>query len=377
MKPLAEIGQPLAQVDTPALIVDLDAFETNLKTMADMIAGGPAKLRGHSKTHKSPVIGLKQMELGAVGVCCQKVGEAEAMVEGGVDNVLVSNQVAGASKLDRLADLNRRAFVPFCVDHVQGVAQASQAAKRAGVTMDALVEIDVGGGRCGVQPGQAAVDLARIVDAADGLRFGGLQAYHGSVQHVRDHAERHAHAQEAVDKARMTVEALSAEGFTCDIVGGAGTGTFQTEAASGIYNELQAGSYVFMDTDYALNLGADGEQAGQFQHALFVQTSVMSMPVPERVVLDAGHKTCAIDSGPPQPFGLPGAVTGSLSDEHAVLDVTEVNNRPGWGDHVLLIPGHCDPTVNLHDHYICVRSLHTPGAVVEDIWPVAARGALN
>ena len=175
----------------------------------------------------------------------------------------------------------------------------------------------------------------------------------------------------------MTVEALSAEGFTCDIVGGAGTGTFQTEAASGIYNELQAGSYVFMDTDYALNLGADGEHAGQFQHALFVQTSVMSMPVPARVVLDAGHKTCAIDSGPPQPFGLPGAVTGRLSDEHAEHDVTEVNNRPGWGDHVLLIPGHCDPTVNLHDHYICVRSLHTPGAVVEDIWPVAARGALN
>ena len=377
MRPFAEIGQPLAQVDTPALILDLDAFETNLKTMADMIAGGPAKLRGHSKTHKSPVIGLKQMELGAVGVCCQKVGEAEAMVEGGVDNVLVSNQIAGASKLDRLADLNKRAFVPFCVDHVQGVAQASEAAKRVGTTMDALVEIDVGGGRCGVQPGQAAVDLAKIVDAADGLRFGGLQAYHGSIQHVRDYARRHAHARGAVDKARTTVEALSAEGFTCGIVGGAGTGTFQTEAASGIYNELQAGSYVFMDTDYALNLGAEGEQTGQFQHALFVQTSVMSMPVPERVVLDAGHKTCAIDSGPPQPFGLPGAITGSLSDEHTVLDVTEVKDRPGWGDHILLIPGHCDPTVNLHDHYICVRSLHTPGAVVEDIWPVAARGALS
>ena len=377
MKPFAEIGQPLTRVDTPALIVDLDAFEANLNTMADMLAGGPAKLRGHSKTHKSPVIGLKQMELGAVGVCCQKVGEAEAMVEGGVDNVLVSNQVAGASKLDRLADLNRRAFVPFCVDHVQGVAQASKAAKRAGVTMNALVEIDVGGGRCGVQPGQAAVDLAKIVAAADGLHFGGLQAYHGSIQHVRSHIERHAHAQGAVDKARMTVEVLSDEGLPCDIVGGAGTGTFQTEAASGIYNELQAGSYVFMDTDYALNLGADGKQVGQFLNALFVQTSVMSTPVPERVVLDAGHKTCAIDSGPPQPFGLPGAVTGSLSDEHTVLDVTEVNDRPGWGDHVLLIPGHCDPTVNLHDHYICVRSLHTPGAVVEDIWPVAARGALN
>ena len=156
-----------------------------------------------------------------------------------------------------------------------------------------------------MQPGQAAVDLARIVDAADGLRFGGLQAYHGSVQHVRDHAERHAHAQGAVDKARMTVEALSAEGFTCDIVGGAGTGTFQTEAASGIYNELQAGSYVFMDTDYALNLGADGEQSGQFQHALFVQTSVMSMPVPSASFSTPGIRRAPLIPGRRNPLASP------------------------------------------------------------------------
>jgi len=376
MKPPAAVGQPLDQVDTPALIVDLDAFERNLKAMADAIADSPARLRGHSKTHKSPIIGRKQMELGAVGVCCQKVSEAEAMVDGGVDNVLVSNQIAGAAKLDRLADLNRRAYVPFCVDHPEGIKQASAAAKRAGVTMDALVEIDVGGGRCGVAAGAPAVELARGVDEADGLRFGGLQAYHGSAQHILVHADRQAAAAHASELARQTVAALKDAGFTCDIVGGAGTGTFPTEAASGVYNELQAGSYVFMDADYVRIRGADGGDVGMFEHALFVLVGVMSTPSPERIVVDAGHKTCAIDSGPPEPFGLPGAVMGGLSDEHAVIDVSEVNDRPQWGDKVLLIPGHIDPTVNLHDHYVCVRGLHTPDARVEDIWPVAARGCV-
>ena len=377
MKPYAEIGGSLSQIDTPALIIDLDAFETNLKTMADQISGGPAKLRGHSKTHKSPIIGLKQMELGAIGVCCQKVAEAEVMVEEGVDNVLISNQIAGSSKLDRLADLNKRAYVPFCVDHLEGIAQASMAAKRAGITMDVLVEIDVGGERCGVLPGQQAVDMAKLVEDANGLRFAGLQAYHGSIQHIRDHLERHRAAEAAIILTRETVAALSAEGYSCDIVGGAGTGTFQTEAVSGVYNELQAGSYVFMDADYSQNKDATGQEDRSFQNALFVLTTVMSNPVPERVILDAGHKTCAIDSGPPQVYGLPGAITGSLSDEHTVLTLKNVKNRPKWGENVLLIPGHCDPTVNLHSHYICVRSLHTPEARVEDIWPVAARGALN
>ena len=377
MKPFSEIGQPLSEADTPALIIDLNAFEANLKTMANLVAQGPAKLRGHSKTHKSPVIALRQMELGAIGVCCQKVAEAETMVAGGVDNILVSNQVAGMKKLDRLADLNRRAYVPFCVDHPEGIAQASLAAKRAGVTIDTLVEIDLGGARCGVLPGRAAVDMAKLVSETTGLRFAGLQAYHGSIQHIRDYTERHNAAEAAVALTRESVAALSAEGYRCDIIGGAGTGTFPTEGSSGVYNELQAGSYVFMDSDYIQNKGFDDQKEATFQPALFVLATVMSRPAPERAVLDAGHKTCSIDSGPPQVYGIPGALTGSLTDEHTVLDVTNVADRPKWGDHILLLPSHCDPTVNLHDHYICVRDLHTPKARVEDIWPVAARGALN
>jgi len=378
MKPAAEIGQPLADIDTPSLIVDLDALTRNLKRMADTItdSGTDAKLRGHSKTHKSPIIGRMQMDLGAVGVCCQKVSEAEVMVEGGVDNVLLSNQIAGAAKLDRLADLNRRAYVPFCVDHLSGIAQASEAAVGAGVTMDALVEIDVGAGRCGCAPGAAAVELAKAIDDTDGLRFGGIQAYHGSAQHIRAYNERQAATEGAVTMARDTVALLSEAGFRCDIVGGAGTGTFRTEAASGVYNELQAGSYVFMDADYARNGGEDGGAFDIFEHALFVLATVMSQPSPDRAVVDAGHKTCAIDSGPPTAFEMPGTEVTRISDEHSVIELGNVNDRPLWGDKILLVPGHIDPTVNLHDTYICVSGLHTPDARVADIWPVAARGCV-
>ncbi|MDD9878074.1 MAG: DSD1 family PLP-dependent enzyme [Magnetovibrio sp.] len=370
----AQPGQPLADVDTPALIIDLDAFERNLQTMADLVAASGASLRAHSKTHKSPIIARKQMDLGAVGPCCQKVSEAEVMVDGGIDNVLVSNQVAGGAKLDRLADLRKRAWVGLCVDHVEGVAQASAAAVRAGVTLDALVEIDVGAGRCGVPPGAPAVDLAKAVDAADGLRFGGLQSYHGSAQHIRDFNERLGTADAAVAVTRETVQMLADAGLACDIVGGAGTGTFPAEAAGGVHNELQAGSYVFMDADYARNRGEDGSDFGPFEHALYVHARVMSVPAEDRVVVDAGHKACAIDSGNPVPAGLPGAEVTRISDEHSVIELGPANDRPGWGDTLLLIPGHCDPTVNLHDHYVCVRGLSTPDARVEDIWPVAARG---
>lgn len=370
----AAIGQPLDVVDTPALIVDLDAFERNLQRMADAVAGSDAKLRAHSKTHKSPIVARKQMDLGAVGTCCQKVSEAEVMVDGGIDNVLVSNQVAGAAKLDRLADLKKRAWVGLCVDHLQGIAEASAAALRAGVTLDTLVEIDVGAGRCGIQPGAAAVELAKVVDAADGLRFGGLQAYHGSAQHIRDMGERHATADAAIEQTRETVQLLSQAGLNCDIVGGAGTGTFPAEAAGGVHNELQAGSYVFMDADYARNRGEGGGDFGPFEHALYVHATVMSQPAADRVVVDAGHKACAIDSGNPIPAGLPGAEVTRISDEHSVIELGPTNERPGWGDKILLIPGHCDPTVNLHDYYVCVRGLHTPDAHVEDVWPVAARG---
>ena len=376
LPPPAEPGMSLADVDTPALVIDLDAFERNLRRMADTVAKHGVRLRPHGKTHKSPHIALRQMEHGAIGVCCQKVSEAEVMVDGGVTDVLVSNEVIGRRKLDRLAALAERAKVALCVDDSLGIREAAGSARDRGVVLDTLVEINVGGNRCGVEPGGPAVALAQEIANSPHLRFAGLQAYYGRAQHMREHAERREAIAHAVACVRRTVEPLAKLGLACDIIGGAGTGTFEMEAASGVYNELQAGSYIFMDADYARNHRADGGPFNAFEHALFVYVTVMSAPVDERAVVDAGHKALSNDSGMAEPFQLAGALYQRPSDEHGLLDLTACNNRPNLGDKLLLVPGHCDPTVNLHDWYIGVRGLGGPSPVVEVVWPVAARGAV-
>jgi D-serine deaminase-like pyridoxal phosphate-dependent protein len=203
----------LAQVDTPALVIDLDAFERNLQRMADFAAGSGVRLRAHAKTHKSPVIGARQVALGAVGVCCQKVSEAEVMVDGGITDVLVSNEVAGAAKLDRLAALARRATIGVCVDDPGNVAELEGAVARAGATLDVLVEIDVGAKRCGAPPGEPAARIAQLVAQAPHLRFAGLQAYHGSAQHVRDAGERRDLIARAVKLVQATRRALATAGL--------------------------------------------------------------------------------------------------------------------------------------------------------------------
>jgi len=374
--PPAIPGMPLAEVDTPALLIDLDAFERNLKRMADAVSKAGVRLRPHAKTHKSPIIGLKQIAHGAIGLCCQKVSEATIMVEGGVQDVLVSNEVIGARKLDRLAALSRQARVIGCVDNPLGVSEMAAAAGRHGARLDVIVEIDVGASRCGVAPGKPAVELAQAIAREKHLRFAGLQAYQGRAQHFRTIEERRAAIDEAVTRTKTTVQALKAAGLSCDIVGGAGTGTFELEAASGVYNELQAGSYIFMDADYARNKRADGGPYDTFEHALFVYATVMSMTQADRAVIDAGLKSFTFESGPPEPVGFAGAIYERPSDEHGNLNLAQSNTRPGLGDKVRLIPGHCDPTVNLHDWYVGIRGMDGQAAVVESVWPVAARGAL-
>jgi D-serine deaminase-like pyridoxal phosphate-dependent protein len=374
--PPAAIGAPLAQVDTPALLIDLDAFERNLKRMADFAKSAGVRLRPHAKTHKSPDIAARQMALGAVGVCCQKVSEAEVMVAGGIGDVLVSNEVAGAGKLDRLAALAAKARIAVCTDDLENVAEIEAAAAKAGVRLDVLVEIDVGGRRCGVAPGAPAVRIAERIAKSPHLRFGGLQAYHGSAQHVREAGERRQQIARATELVRETLRGLDAAGLKAETVGGGGTGTYENEAASRVYNELQTGSYIFMDADYARNKKSDGAAFDTYEHALFVYATVMSTPAPERAILDAGHKALSVDSGMPLPWQLPGALYHRPSDEHGVLDLSGSQARPKRGDKLLLVPGHCDPTVNLHDWYVGIRGLGGNGARVECLWPVAARGAL-
>ncbi len=368
--PPAEIGMPLESVDTPALLIDLAALERNIDRLARATAGTGVRLRPHAKTHKCPVIGLRQMAAGAVGVCCQKVGEAEAMVHGGVPDVLVSNQVVGASKLARLAALAKQANISVCADHPRQVQDLDAAATAFGVRLPVLVEINVGMDRCGVEPGQAAVALAKQIAVAPGLRFAGLQAYHGSAQHLREYDKRKAAIDHAVETVRRAVELLAQHGLSCEFVTGAGTGTYQFEASSGVYNELQAGSYVFMDADYARNLSPEGRPWGGFEHSLFVYATVMSRPTTDRAILDAGLKSFSLDSGLPVVADLPDVEYVRASDEHGKLLLHDPTRNLEIGSKLRVIPGHCDPTVNLYDWYVGYRD-----GRVEAIWPITARGA--
>jgi len=363
----ARIGDPLAAIDTPALCVDVDPFERNLTRMADATKG--VRLRPHAKSHKCATIAKAQIARGAVGICCQKTDEAAAFIEAGIRDVLVTNEIVGRSKVVRLAALAHKATIGVLVDSATGVAILSDTALHAGVTLDVYIEVDVGAKRCGVAPGPAALELAGAIVRSPNLRLRGLQAYQGAAQHLREPAARAAAIVAAAADARRTRELLVSAGIACDIVTGAGTGTWQHERDSGVYDELQPGSYVFMDADYGRNVAAAAEL--RFEQSLFVLASVMSTPAADRAIVDAGLKAFAFDSGPPLVHGRAGAEYVKASDEHGVLRIA--GTAPATtGERVWLIPGHCDPTVNLYDWIVAVR-----GGIVEGVWPVEARGALG
>jgi 3-hydroxy-D-aspartate aldolase len=364
--PPAEPGMSVDDIDTPALVIDLDAFEANLDLMADFAARTGVKVRPHAKTHKSPIIAKLQIARGAVGQCVQKVAEAEVLAWGGVVDILVSNEVVSPKKLARLAALNRIAEVAVCIDAAEGVRLLEAAAEGAGHRLTALVEIDVGSARCGVPANSEAVTLAQMIAASRHLRFGGLQAYHGAAQHKRSPEERRASIAQATSAVTALVEDLKKSKLDCAIVGGAGTGTFDLEAKSGVYTELQVGSYIFMDADYGRN-----QPAPPFRQALFVLSSVMSAARPGVAVIDAGHKAVAVDSGLPLIWNHPGATYVGASDEHGTLALEAGSEPMRLNDRVWLAPGHCDPTVDRYDWYVGVR-----GKRVECLWPVAARGAM-
>jgi D-serine deaminase-like pyridoxal phosphate-dependent protein len=369
--PPAQPGMREDEIDTPALVIDLDAFEHNLDTMAGFLAGAGVRLRAHAKTHKSPVIARLQMARGAVGQCVQKVAEAEALAWGGVPDILVSNEVIGAAKIARLVALSGIARVAVCADDIQHVTEAEAAAEAAGARLSVLVEIDAGGGRCGVAPGPEAVALAQRIAGSKHLSFGGIQAYHGGAQHLRTPAARARAIEGAADGARRTVEQLRQVGLPCPIVGGAGTGTFQLEAASGVFTELQAGSYCFMDADYARNLDEAGRPVATFRQSLFVLATVMSAARPGVAVLDAGLKALSTDSGLPLVWGRENVAYVGASDEHGKLEFSSDTPAPKLGEKLRLVPGHCDPTVDRYDWYVGVRR-----GRVESLWPIAARGGM-
>jgi len=364
-------GMAEAEIQTPALVLDLDALERNIRKMGDYARAHGMRHRVHGKMHKSvDVYRLQERLGGACGVCCQKVSEAEVFARAGVRDVLVSNQVRDPAKIDRLARLPRfGARTIVCVDDIANVSDLSEAAVRHGTTIEALVEIDCGAGRCGVTTTAAVVGIAQAIAAAPGLRFAGLQAYQGAMQHIDSYAERKARIDVAVAMVRDAVEGLRAVGLACDIVGGGGTGSYQFESTSGVYNELQCGSYAFMDADYGRILDKDGRRIdrGEWENALFILTSVMSHAKADKAIVDAGLKAQSVDSGLPVVFGRDDVTYVKCSDEHGV--VADPAGVLKVGDKLRLVPGHCDPTCNVHDWYVGVR-----GGVVETVWPVSARG---
>jgi D-serine deaminase-like pyridoxal phosphate-dependent protein len=365
--PATTIGGARDAVDTPALILDLDAFEFNLRLMAQAVNGSAVRLRPHAKSHKCPEIALRQVALGAVGICCQKVSEAACFVEAGVEDILITNQIVGPAKLERLMWLAGRARIGVLVDHAAHVVELDRVAQAHRVSLDVYIEVNVGANRCGVEPCEPALVLAGVIVASPALRFRGLHCYQGAAQHLRLPEQRVDAIAAAAAAARDTKAIIESHGIPVEIVTGAGTGTFLLERDSAVFNEVQPGSYIFMDRDYADNRRSAAD--APFRHALFVASTVMSRPTPERAVIDAGLKASSIDSGMPSVWQRDDLTYAKASDEHGVL-ATARPDSVLIGDRVLLIPGHCDPTVNLYDQFVCVR-----GQVVEDIWPITARGA--
>lgn len=370
-QPPAEVGMKVDEVDTPALLVDLDILEQNLQRMADELARTPVRLRAHAKTHKCPEVARRQIELGAIGLCCQKVSEAEAMVDGGIRDILISNEIVGPRKLERLARLAQRSRVMVCVDDPDQVNVLNQVMQDHQVHLQVLVEIEVGGTKCGVPPGQPAVDLARRIDVATHLDFTGLQSYFGAAQHLVDFSQRSAAVAKSQSLTRELIGTLAQHGLACPVVSGGGTGAYDLESASGVYTEIQAGSYVFMDHGYTNNLTADGKPCNQFQQSLFVYATVMSRPVPERAVVDAGWKAVGVDCGFPIVADRPDIEYFQGGDEHGKLRLHDPETQLRVGDKLRLVPGNCDPTVNLYDWYVLFRQRR-----VEAIWAITARGAV-
>lgn len=344
-------------IATPALIVDVNALERNIARMAGFFATGPCQLRPHVKAHKSPEIARRQLAAGSCsGLTCATVAEAEAVA--GLDaSLLIANELVDAGKCRRAASLARQRAVTVAVDSAIGVETLGAAARRAGVTLGVLVDLDVGQRRCGVKPGQEALTLAHQAAGTAGLELRGVMGYEGHVQAIRDRGERDARTREAMLTLVATAELLLRAGLRCDVVSAGGTGTFDISGTMAGITEIQAGSYTLMDTDYR-------DTGVPFEQAFWVLGTVISRS-PGRCVADAGHKSLTKDHGNPGVDGIDGAAVTALNDEHAVIALPTAATV-AIGDRVRLIPSHTDPTVNLHDVFYAVD-----GERVVDTWPIA------
>lgn len=347
------------QLETPALVLDLNAMEENIREMRRLLTGTGIALRPHYKSHKCVELARRQIAEGAKGITCAKLGEAEDLVQAGIGDVLIANQIVDPAKIARLASLAKCCRLTVCVDDPDNVRNLSEAAVRAGATIHCLVEYDVGMRRCGARTQEEFLALARAVEASQGLTFDGIQAYAGNLSHEEDRDARERESEVVERKLRSLIAFLNEHGVAAREVSGVSTGTVEFKRRGGVYTEIQAGSYLFMDAAYArLSPG--------FQHALFIYATVVST-AGGRVITDAGMKSCSIDQGNPVYEAFPDALV-SMSEEHAAFDANP--EKPcRVGDVLIAIPGHGCTTVNLHDRITLVR-----GGEVEGFLPVTSRG---
>jgi D-serine deaminase-like pyridoxal phosphate-dependent protein len=362
-----------ARLTTPALVLDLDRFERNLTAMARYCRDAGLELRPHAKTHKSSMIARKQVEAGAVGVCCATLREAEAMVAGGVRGVHVTSPVVGEAKVERLAALNIRAHnLMVVIDNPANAREIEAAVRRTGRPLHVLVDVDVGMSRTGVASGQDAVALARLLAESEELEYCGIQGYSGRVQHINDLEERRRVYGDQMQRFAAIKKILTQDGLEPEIVTGGGTGTFGIDRSLGVLTEHQAGSYIFMDVEYNL-VHMFEERKTPFETTLFMRNSVVSANAEPFVTIDGGFKCFATDGPLPElaAGAPPGARYEYFGDEHGRIVFANGADRLPIGSAVELVTPHCDPTVNLHDWYHVVR-----GDTLVDIWPIDARGVL-
>ena len=353
----------LHEIPTPALLVDARAMERNIERMAAFFSGRRCKLRPHFKAHKTPAIARRQLAAGScTGVTCATVSEAEVVAAEGVSaDILIANEVLGPGKAERVAGLAASVDIKVAADSATAVAELADAARAAAVQIGVLVDVNVGLPRCGIAPGEPALELARQVASTEGLKLRGLMGYEGHAVAITDRQAREAAARHAMEQLLSTARALREAGLPCDIVSAGGTGTYDITGQMEGITEIQAGSYVLMDTAYAkLDI--------PFELAFTILGTVLSRPSPTICVTDSGHKACTEDHGNPSVKGIEGASVLMLSDEHATI-MLPADSRIAPGDRIELWPSHIDPTINLHDALFVLD-----GDEVIDVWPIAARG---
>ena len=362
---LPPIGASLDQLETPCLIIDLDAFERNIAKMGKFCRSQGVAWRPHSKAHKSPAIARKLIEAGAVGMTCAKLGEAEVMAAGGITDLLIANTLP-PSKAPRLVALCSHADPIAVVDHPTHVDGLQAAASRGRVVLHTLIEVNIGINRCGTESVEATVKLAQRIADASALRFEGIMGYEGHLLTVPDPAEKKAKIEAAIGILVETRAALEQVGIPCPVVSAGGTGSYEYAARVKGLTEIQAGGGMFMDLMYR-NLC----QVSDLEFALFILSTVTSRPTQDRAIIDAGRKTMNQELHIPEIRNHPEVTVESLSAEHGVLKLPS-DSKLSIGERLEIILGYGDFTTVLHNFFFGIR-----GGRLESIWPLEGRGRLD